>query len=180
MSGIPVAYEVNIDDLRDPELVDVEFIAEAQPISGEISRKIKEAYNLSKTIKMITYSSAVLSLILCTFNIYFLIPLLVTTVGWCGADQYSKSLSIIYIMYLFLVTAVRDYVFMTVFLNYEPSQRGDLYFEMFVVCLSSLINLWLITRVLKFINVIDQLDYTTLDRLYRGQIGNIRRVAIYE
>ncbi len=83
-------------------------------------------------------------------------------------------------MYLFLVTAVRDYVFMTVFLNYEPSQRGDLYFEMFVVCLSSLINLWLITRVLKFINVIDQLDYTTLDRLYRGQIGNIRRVAIYE
>ena len=177
MSGIPVAYEVNIDDLREPQLVDIEFITESQPINGEISRNIKQAYELSKTIKMITYSSAVLSLILCTFNIYFLIPLLITLVGWFGADQYSKALSILYIMYLFLVTAVRDYIFMSVFLDYEPSKRGDLYFEMFVVCLSSLINLWLITRVLKFINVIDKLDYTTLERLYRGQLGNTRRVS---
>ncbi len=177
MSGIPVAYEVNIDDLREPQLVDIEFITESQPINGEISRNIKEAYELSKTIKMITYTSAILSLILCTFNIYFLIPLLVTLVGWFGADQYSKSLSILYVMYLFLVTAVRDYIFMSVFLNYEPSKRGDLYFEMFIVCLSSLINLWLITRVLKFINVIDKLNYTTLERLYRGQLGNTRRVS---
>ncbi len=176
MSGIPVAYEVNIDDLREHQLVDIEFITESQPINGEISRNIKEAYDLSKTIKMITYTSAILSLILCTFNIYFLIPLFVTLVGWFGADQYSKSLSILYVMYLFLVTAVRDYLFMSVFLYYEPSKRGDLYFEMFVVCLSSLINLWLITRVLKFINVIDKLDYTTLERLYRGQLGNTRRV----
>ena len=81
MSGIPVAYEVNIDDLRDPELVDIEFITESQPINGEISRNIREAYKLSKLIKMITYSSVVLSLVLFLFNIYFLIPLLVTMVG---------------------------------------------------------------------------------------------------
>ena len=177
MSRIPIAEEVNIDDLRNPEFVDVEFITQSHPINGEISRNIKQAYELSKTIKMITYSSAILSLILCTFNIYFLIPLLVTLVGWFGADQYSKSLSILYIMYLFLVTAARDYVFMSMFLHYEPSKRGDLYFEMFIVCLSSLINLWLITRVLKFINVIDKLNYTTLERLYRGQLGNTRRVS---
>ena len=177
MSRIPIAEEVNIDELRNPEFVDVEFITQSHPINGEISRNIKEAYDLSKTIKMITYSSAILSLILCTFNIYFLIPLLVTLVGWFAADQYSKSLSILYIMYLFLVTAARDYVFMSVFLDYEPSKRGDLYFEMFIVCLSSLINLWLITRVLKFINVIDKLNYTTLERLYRGQLGNTRRVS---
>ena len=178
MSGIPVAYEVNIDDLRDPEFVDIEFINESLPINGEISRNIREAYKLSKTIKMITYSSAVLSLVLCLFNIYFLIPLLVTVVGWFGADQYSRALCITYIMYLFLVTVIRDYLFMLVFLDYKPSKRGDLYVEMFIICLSSLVNMWLIMRVFKFINVIDKLDYTTLERLYRGQIGNIRRVNI--
>ena len=153
MSGIPVAYGVNMDDMRDPEFIDVEFIEQSQPISGEISRNIREAYYLSRTIKVITYSSAILSLVLCTFNIYFLIPLLVTLVGWFGADQYSKALSIIYAVYLFLVTAARDYVFMSVFLDYEPSKRGDLYIEMFVICLSSLVNIWLITRIIKFINI---------------------------
>ena len=81
-------------------------------------------------------------------------------------------------MYLFLVTVIRDYLFMSVFLDYEPSKRGDLYVEMFIICLSSLVNLWLIMRVLKFINIIDKLDYTTLERLYRGQIGSVRRVYI--
>ena len=177
MSGIPVAYEVNIDDLRDPELVDIEFIEQSHPINGEISKNIREAYYLSRTIKMITYSSAILSLVLSTFNIYFLIPLLVTLVGWVSAHQYSKALSIVYVLYLFLVTAARDYVFMSVFLEYEPSKRGDLYIEMFVICLSSLVNIWLITRIIKFINILGDLDYTTRERLYRGQIGNIRRVS---
>ena len=155
---------------KKPQYVDVEFIEQSQPINGDISESIRKIYNLSKTIKIITYLSAIFSFTLCAFNIYFLIPILVTVIGWYGAHQYNKTLSIIYVIYLFLVTLLRGYIFMTVFLNYEPSKKGDLYFEMIIVSLSSIVNLLLMIQVTKFINLIEELNYITRERLYRGQI----------
>ena len=52
MSGIPVAYEVNIDDLRDPEFVDIEFINESLPINGErFPETLEKHINYQKQLK---------------------------------------------------------------------------------------------------------------------------------
>lgn len=178
MSRIPVAKEINIDEYSDPKFVTVDLFDEGQHIGVNISENIIEAFNLSKTIKFVTYTSCFLSLILCIFNLYFFIPFFITMVGWFGADHYSKGLSIVYTMYLILVTCVRDYVFFYEFLNYEPSNKGDLYFEMIVICINTMVNLWLIVKVIQFINILDTLDDITKERLYNGQIGNVRRVLI--
>ena len=78
MSRIPVAKEITIDDYSDPTFVTVDLTDEGQHIGVNVSENIIKAFNLSKTIKLVTYTSCFLSLILCTFNIYFLLPLLVT------------------------------------------------------------------------------------------------------
>ena len=176
MTKIPVAHEVNIHEIS-PQLVDINF-DEGQHIGENISDNITTAYNLSKTIKLVTYTSSFLSIILCVFNLYFIVPFLITAVGWCGADQYSRALSIVYTIYLILATIFRDVVFFNTFLNYEPSKKGDLYFEMIVICLNTMINLYLIIKVIKFINILEKLDEITKERLYRGQIGNIRQVYV--
>ena len=106
MSGIPVAYEINIDDIdinevRDANLVDVELVSESDHIGTEISNNVIYAYNLSRGIKMCIWTSGFLSLLYCTYNLYFLIPLLITICGWFGADTYSFALTSIYLLVLF-------------------------------------------------------------------------------
>ena len=76
MSGIPVAYEINIDDIdinevRDANLVDVELASESDHIGTEISNNVIYAYNLSRGIKMCIWTSGFLSLLYCTYNYIF-------------------------------------------------------------------------------------------------------------
>ena len=73
-------------------------------------------------------------------------------------------------LYLALVTFTRDYFFMYKFLDYSPSKRGDLYIEMILICISSLINIWTIMRVIVFVNIISDFDSNTLERLYQEDI----------
>ena len=177
MSGIPVAYEVNVDDLSDPKFIDVE-INEGTPIQSELSNNVNKTYNMSRMIKFCTCSSGLLYLIYCIYNPYFLFPFFITITGWYGANNYSKSLSIIYLIYLISTTISRLFIFITLFLNYEPSLKKTLYVEMFIVILGSLINIWLILQVIKFITYLTELDDITIKRLCNGQIGNLKKVYV--
>ena len=168
MSGLPVKNN----------FVTVNLIDETTYIGENVSENITDAYSLSQKIKCITYISCFLSLMLCVFNLYFFIPFFITMIGWFGAQHYSKRLISIYAVYLVLVTSFRDYVFFYEFLNYQPSKKGDLYFEMILICLNSMVNILLIVRIVQFVNVLDTLDHVTKERLYNGQIGNVRRVLI--
>ena len=77
MSGIPVAYEINIDDIdinevRDANLVDDDLPSESDHIGTEISNNVIRAYNLSRGIKMCIWTSGFLSLLYCTPALMFL------------------------------------------------------------------------------------------------------------
>lgn len=173
MSGVPIIYDISVNRIN--RVNNRDYIIpinsnEYTTLSGEISPNMKKACYLSKQIKRLTYISICFSLFLSFFSPYFLIPIIVSLVGWFGAHHYTKSACIVYMLYLALVTFTRDYFFMYKFLDYSPSKRGDLYIEMILICISSLINIWTIMRVIVFVNIISDFDSNTLERLYQEDI----------
>ena len=183
MSGIPVAYEINIDDIdvsviRDSNLVDVELPRESDHIGTEISNNVISAYNLSRGIKMCIWTSGFLSLLYCTYNFYFLIPLLITICGWFGADTYSIALTSIYLLYTISFTVSQSYLVFSQFSSLDASQRSNYSFLLFLVCLTFFINMWLILILIKFLLVLNKLDSNILTRLKKRQIGNLRRINV--
>ena len=178
MPGIPVAYEIKIDEIRDANLIEVEIVNESDHIGREISNNVLSAYNLSRIIKFCTWTSGFLSLIYCTYNFYFLIPLLITICGWFGADKYSFFLSSIYFLYLISTTIAKTYLFFSEYFSIDISFRGDYTFELILVCLSGLINICLTCQVVNFMIVLGELDDITISRLKKGQIGNLKRIGV--
>ena len=173
MSGVPVIYDISVNRIN--RVSNTDYIipinsGEYTALSGEISTNMKKACYLSKEIKILTYISIFFSLCLSFFSPYFLIPIVISLVGWFGAHHYTKSACIVYILYLILITFVRDYFFMYKFLDYSPSKRGDLYIEMILICISSMINIWVVMRVIVFVNIISDFDYNILERLYENKI----------
>lgn len=182
MSGIPVAYEINIDEIsideiRDSNLVDVNLDNEHN-IDNENSYYVIRAYNLSKAIKMTIWSSAFLSLLYCTYNYYFLIPLLLNVCGWMGAQGYSIPLVATYLLYVVSFTTTQCYIVFSHFISLNVTQRKNFSFLVFIVTLTFFINMWLILILIKFLFVLNKLDSIILSRLKKGQIGNLRRVNV--
>lgn len=168
MQGVVVAREVMINEVLDPGLEEIE--SNTSFVNTELSYKISRVHYLSDVLKSLQYISVVLSLIYCGTNFVFLLPLFFEVFGLIGRWHYKKKILIIYLFYIIGITFIRDYFFFFNFFLIDLEKKNDLYIELFIIFISTIVNLCISVKLIKFINVITTLDPITLNRMVNNQI----------
>tara|TARA_B110000902_G_C14126260_1_gene520171 strand:- start:308 stop:829 length:522 start_codon:yes stop_codon:yes gene_type:complete len=171
MQGVIVAREVMINEVLDPGLEEIE--SNASFINTELSHEISRAYYLSYVLKSLQYISFPLSLIYCGTNFLFLLPLFFEIFGLLGRWHYNKKFLIIYLIYITGITFIRDYFFFFNYFLIDLEKKNDLSIELFIIFISTIVNLCISIKIIKFIHIIVRLDPITIERIVNNQINII-------
>ena len=97
-------------------------------------------------------------------------PLFFEVFGLIGRWHYKKKILIIYLFYIIGITFIRDYFFFFNFFLIDLEKKNDLSIELFIIFISTIVNLCISVKLIKFINVIVRLDPITLNRMVNNQI----------
>ena len=144
-----------------------------------MSDKMLRAYALSHTLRWCAFIDSIMSLLYCFYgSFYFFIPLVLALSGWFGAVRYNAYLTRLYLFYIFAYTLAKDYFFFHEFLNSEVKDRHLFILPMVLVCISTMINIWIMKLIISFNNIITIFDETTLHRLRDNNIMGVKRVYV--
>lgn len=144
-----------------------------------ISDKMLRAYALSHTIRWCAFIDFIMSLLYCFYgNYYFFIPIILSISGWYGAVRYNSYLTGVYLFYIFAYTFAKDYFFFYEFLNSEVKNRHLFLTPMILVCMNTLINIWIMKLIFSFNNIISKFDETIIYRLAENRIVGVKKVYV--
>ena len=105
-------------------------------IPSERYKAVKKCYGLSIAVKHMAWIEGLVSTLYAFGDLYFAIPLFLTYMGYMGAKNFNKNLTVMYFIYLISINGLRLFVFLNFFLPLSSPERKThaLHFMLVMLC----------------------------------------------
>ena len=163
LTDIPTAYAVDSDEIMVDENFDENI--EAQ----EITTEMKKCYSLSITVKWLAWLDFLFSMLYAFGNLYFSIPLIMSTFGYLGAIKFHKTYTIIYFSYIIIINILRFNLFLNFYLELAESEKPQYGVDLFIVSICACIECWIARLIYRF--------YISMKTLSAEEIIFLRMIA---
>ena len=130
----------------------------ATPVATEIpqvtiTEDMKTAYSLSRTTKFLCLIDLCFSLLYAFSNPYFLIPVIISLVGWWGAKNYSMCQVFVYLIYTLMMNIARV-AFTAAYYSNPVNREGITDFvlglDILITIVGFLLGMWICKIIYKF------------------------------
>ena len=146
---------VNVEDIN-PTVVEV------RPIENSITNEMKIVYSLGKTIKFLCFFDIFISFVYSLYNYFFFIPLIFSLIGLYGVKNYNFHFILFYLIYEIVIFSARSITF---FYSLTCCINNIYFIQVIFFILSTIIGIWIIEILYKFIKNLKKLTVSQIIRL---------------
>ena len=137
-----------------------------------LDHNVVTVYAMAKTVKIITIIDFITSLFFVFYSPYYIIPVAISIIGFCGAKYYKYC----YIL-LYTILSLLSYIVRTSFLIYIKNQDNSwIFWDYVVIVMSTLFEMYLMRYLVIFYNKMKNLnetEYNELDTIHERAIQYI-------
>ena len=146
----------------------------ATPVVANL--KMIECYSLRRTVKLLCGINIFFGLLYSIYNPYFIIPALIASFGYYGAEKYNSAIILSYLIYITLdwILKLTLYIMATA---QDPDSTNTTPGWWVLIILSTLIDIWISKIVYKFWHSLKKLP--VLERSELKEMENIRHRFVY-
>lgn len=166
MTEIPTADVIEEDEIGDnAEIVDaVEFHYDEY-----ITQEMNMTFSLSRVVKCLIMFDFLFALLYALENNYYLSTLIVSFIGYRGADKFNKSAILFYSIYIFLINVIRlTFLFLLYTQTDEKTgERTEISFILAGIC--GVMGIWISNIIYRF--------YRLIRNLTPEQLANVKEIS---